>query len=53
MGDAGLGFRADEQIPEVLERLIAEIDARRAAISVPAISDVADEYLEVLGLART
>ena len=52
-GDGGLGFRDDEQIPEVLERLVSEIDTRRAAISVPAISDVADKYLEVLGLART
>ena len=37
-------------IPDVLDRLVAELDERRAAISVPTISAVADRYLEVLGL---
>jgi hypothetical protein len=34
----------------VLDRLVGELDARRAAISMPSIADVADRYLRVLGL---
>ena len=34
----------------MLERLVAELDERRAAISTHPISWVADRYLEVLGL---
>ncbi|MBA3400404.1 MAG: glycosyltransferase, partial [Actinobacteria bacterium] len=51
VGEGGLPFLADEELPEVLDRLVQEIDMRRKAIFVPAISDVADRYLEVLGLA--
>jgi glycosyltransferase involved in cell wall biosynthesis len=50
VGEGGLPFRSDEALPEVLDRLVAEIEARRAAISAPSIADVADRYLEVLGL---
>jgi glycosyltransferase involved in cell wall biosynthesis len=50
VGEGGLPFHSDEELPEVLERLVSEIEDRRAAISVPAISDVADRYLEVLRL---
>ena len=50
VGEGGLLFASDEEIPDVLDRLVAELDERRAAISVPTISDVADRYLEVLGL---
>lgn len=49
VGDGGLPFREEEEIPAVLERLVSEIEERRAAISVPTISDVADRYLEILG----
>jgi glycosyltransferase involved in cell wall biosynthesis len=52
VGAGGLPFRADEELPGVLERLVADLDAYRAAISVPSISSVADRYLEVLGLGR-
>ncbi len=52
VAEAGLPFRDDEELPEVLERLVAEIEMRRAAISTPVISDVADRYMEVLGLSR-
>jgi glycosyltransferase involved in cell wall biosynthesis len=51
VGEAGLAFRSDEELPDVLDRLVAELDERRAAISIPALSDVADRYLSVLGLA--
>ena len=50
VGDAGLPFASDEEIPDVLDRLVAELAERRDAISVPTISAVADRYLEVLGL---
>jgi glycosyltransferase involved in cell wall biosynthesis len=48
VGEAGLGFDEPEELPGVLDALVAELDDRRAAIHVPALSDVADRYLEVL-----
>jgi glycosyltransferase involved in cell wall biosynthesis len=48
VGDAGIGFDDAEELPSVFARLAAELDARRAAIRVPALVDVADRYLEVL-----
>ena len=50
VGDGGLPFGEDEELSEVLDRLVAEVDERRAAIRVPALTDVADRYLDVLGL---
>jgi len=49
VGDAGLPFDAPEELPDVLDRLLAELDDRRAAIRVPSLAEVADRYLEVLG----
>ena len=43
-------FDADEELGEVLERLVADLDGRRAAISTRPIAWVADRYLEILGL---
>jgi glycosyltransferase involved in cell wall biosynthesis len=48
VGDAGIGFEAAEEVPDVLARLRAEIEARRAAIRVPPLAEVADRYLDVL-----
>jgi glycosyltransferase involved in cell wall biosynthesis len=48
VGKAGIGFDDPEELPEVLTRLAAEIEERRAAIRVPALSEVADRYSEVL-----
>jgi glycosyltransferase involved in cell wall biosynthesis len=48
VGEAGIGFDDAEELPGVLARLRDELDQRRAAIRVPALSDVADRYLEVL-----
>jgi glycosyltransferase involved in cell wall biosynthesis len=48
VGEAGIGFDHPEELPGVLARLRDELDQRRAAIRVPALSDVADRYLEVL-----
>ena len=50
VGEGGLPFREDEEVPVVLDRLVGELDDRRAAISIPTIADVADRYLRVLGL---
>lgn len=50
VGDAGFGFDEDEEIPALLERLADEYDARRAAIAIPSLADVADSYLRLLGL---
>jgi len=50
VGDGGLPFRADEELGDVLDRLVVELDERRGAISTHSIAWVADRYLEVLGL---
>ena len=47
---AGSRSGDDEELGDVLERLVGELDERRAAISVHPISWVADRYLDVLGL---
>jgi glycosyltransferase involved in cell wall biosynthesis len=49
VGEAGLPFHEDEELPEVLDRLAADLEKYRAAISVPALTYVADRYLQVLG----
>ncbi len=48
VGEAGVGFDDDEQLGDALDRLVGELDERRAAISVPSLASVADRYLEVL-----
>jgi glycosyltransferase involved in cell wall biosynthesis len=48
VGEAGVGFDDAEELPNVFARLAAELDARRVAIRVPALADIADRYLEVL-----
>jgi glycosyltransferase involved in cell wall biosynthesis len=50
VGEGGLPFREDGELGDVLDRLVAELDRRRASISTRPISWVADRYLEVLGL---
>ena len=51
VGEAGLPFVTPEELPEVLEQLVREQDARRAAIRVTPLSEVADRYLQVLASA--
>jgi glycosyltransferase involved in cell wall biosynthesis len=48
--DAGFGFRDRDEIPGLLDRIVDEYEARQAAISLPSLAEVADGYLEVLGL---
>ncbi len=50
VGEAGLPFVTPEELPDVLERLGRELDARRAAIRVTPLSEVAERYLEVLAI---
>ena len=48
--DAGFGFTEQDQVPELLDRLSNEYEDRQAAISLPTVSEIADGYLDVLGL---
>jgi len=48
VGEAGVGFDGPEDAAEALDRLAAVLEECRAAIVVPALSDVADRYLQVL-----
>jgi glycosyltransferase involved in cell wall biosynthesis len=48
VGEGGLPFDSPEEVPATLGRLVAELEERRAAISLPRLADVADRYLEVL-----
>ncbi|HZT15320.1 MAG TPA: glycosyltransferase [Gaiellaceae bacterium] len=48
--DAGFGFTDREEVPELLDRLVDEYEERRAAISLPSLAEVTDDYLAVLGL---
>ena len=48
VGDAGLAFVEPEEVPAALDRLVAELDERRATIRVMPLAEVADRYLEVL-----
>jgi glycosyltransferase involved in cell wall biosynthesis len=48
VGEGGVPFDHAEELPDVLARLRAELEARRTAIHVPPLAEVADRYLEVL-----
>ncbi|HEX5582098.1 glycosyltransferase family 4 protein [Gaiella sp.] len=49
VGEGGLPFDEDDELGDVVGRLVTELDDRRAAISTHSIAWVADRYLEVLG----
>jgi len=51
-GTAGLPFEAPEEIPGLLDQLVEQYDTYRAAISIPTIAEVADQYLDVLMAGR-
>jgi glycosyltransferase involved in cell wall biosynthesis len=51
VGMGGFPFHSDEEIPEVLERLVRGLESFRSSISVPSIASVADGYVRMLGLA--
>ena len=48
VGDAGVAFDEPEEVVAALDRLVSELDERRAAIRVTPLAEVADRYLEVL-----
>ena len=48
VGDAGVPFDAPDEVPEALDRLVAELDERRAATRVAPLSEVADRCLAEL-----
>jgi glycosyltransferase involved in cell wall biosynthesis len=50
VGGAGVPFREDGDVGAAIERLVSDIDARRAANETPSLAEVADRYLEVLGV---
>ena len=50
VGAAGLGFESAEEIPELLERLVASYEAYRDRIATTSLADVAGRYLEALRL---
>lgn len=49
-GDAGIAFGDDDELPAALERMAAELAERRAAISIPPLARIADQYLAALGM---
>jgi glycosyltransferase involved in cell wall biosynthesis len=50
VGAAGFGFDDQAELPALLDRLVEEYEVRQARIAVPALSEVADRYVAVLGL---
>jgi glycosyltransferase involved in cell wall biosynthesis len=50
VGEGGIGFDAAEELPDVFDQLRDQLEERRTAISVPALSDITSRYLEVLQL---
>jgi glycosyltransferase involved in cell wall biosynthesis len=50
VGEAGFGFDDKEELPSLLDRLADELEERRSRIIVPALAEVTDRYLAVLGL---
>jgi glycosyltransferase involved in cell wall biosynthesis len=49
VGEGGVGYDAVDELPDALDRLVAELPERRRAVSVASLSQTADAYLEVLG----
>jgi len=53
VGAGGLPFDSSEDLPGVLGRLVVELDERRAAIRATPLAEVADRYLDVLGIGAS
>jgi len=49
-GDGALPFRDEAELPDAIDRLVAEYEERQARIAAPHLSDVARLYLDVMGL---
>ena len=50
VGDAGFGFDSVEEVPALLDRLVEELDDRRARIRTLSMADVTDRYMEAMGI---
>jgi glycosyltransferase involved in cell wall biosynthesis len=50
VGEAGIPFADDEDAAPAVERLVAELEKRRARIAIPSLAQVTDRYVEVMGL---
>jgi glycosyltransferase involved in cell wall biosynthesis len=48
--EAGVAFTDDEQLPGAVEAMAGVLEEKRALISVPAIADVANRYLDAMGI---
>jgi glycosyltransferase involved in cell wall biosynthesis len=48
--EAGFGFGARDEIPELLDRIVDEYEQRQEAISLPTLGEVVDRYLQALRL---
>jgi glycosyltransferase involved in cell wall biosynthesis len=51
VGEAGLPFASEEEAVARLDQLVQEYEARQAKIAVASLDEVANRYLEVMGLA--
>jgi glycosyltransferase involved in cell wall biosynthesis len=52
VGEAGLGFSSQEEVPDLLEQLIEEYESKQARISLPTLTETANRYLSVMGITR-
>jgi glycosyltransferase involved in cell wall biosynthesis len=50
VGDAGFGYDEREEVPELLDRLVAELEERRARISIASLAEVTDRYLDAMAI---
>ena len=50
VGEGGLGFSEKEEIPALLDRLVADYEKRSGRIEIPPMHDVVSRYLHAMGL---
>lgn len=50
VGGAGLPFREAGEVPQLLDRIVADHAAFASRVAPPRLADVADRYLAVMGL---
>lgn len=48
--EAGLGFKSETEIPNLLEDILKNYEHFREKISIPSISEITDRYLEAMGV---
>jgi len=50
VGEGGLGFDREQEIPEMLDRLVDDYERRQQQIRVPSLTEVTGQYLRVMGI---